>query len=84
MAVDAIVRVSFQANVRANQAVNLALVGNTQDAQGTGPFVKPGTAAYSCNSGDDAAVMQALAELGEALAKFAADVDFVSISVIRR
>jgi hypothetical protein len=84
MAVDAIVRVSFQTNVPANQAANTALVGHAQNAQGPGPFTRVGTAAYSCNAGADADVMAALAALGQALAAHAATVDFVSVSLVRR
>ena len=84
MAVDAIVRVSFQTNVQANQAANSALVGHTQNAQGTGPFTRVGTAAYGCNGANDVDVTASLAALGAALAQFATYVDFVSISLVRR
>ena len=84
MAVDAIVRVSFQTNIPANQAANSALVGHTQNANGPGPFVRVGTAAYSCHAGADVEVLSALAALGQALAANAATVDFVSVSLVRR
>ena len=84
MAVDAIVRVSFQTNIPANQAANYALVGHTQNTNGPGPFVRVGTAAFSCNAGSDADVMNALAALGQALAAHSATVDFVSVSLVRR
>lgn len=81
MAVDSIVRVSFQTNPSANQAVNQALVGHAQDPTGSGPFTRVGTAAYTCRGGAEVAVMSALDQLGRALSKFAVDVDFVSITV---
>lgn len=84
MPVDAIVRLSFQSNTSANQAANQALVGHTQNSAGPGPFVRVGTAAYSVNGGNETAVGQALADLGKALSDFATDLDFVSISLLRR
>jgi len=84
MPVDAIVRVSFQTNVQANQAANNALVGHTQNATGPGPFERVGTAAYACSNAADAAVGASIASLGQALQQHATTVDFVSISLIRR
>lgn len=83
MAVDSIVRVSFQTNVAANQAVNSALVGHPQNATGTGPFTRVGTAAFSVNGGNDAAVGSALAMLGAAISTHSADLDFLSISLVK-
>jgi hypothetical protein len=83
MSVSSIVRVSFQTNVTANQAVNSALVGHTQNAQGPGPFTKVGTAAYTVTAGNDSAVAAALADLGKAIASNAADLDFLSVSLVR-
>ncbi len=84
MPVDAIVRVSFQTNVRANQAANSALVGHTQNATGPGPFQRHGTAAYSCSNVAEAAAGAAISQLGQAVQQFASDLDFVSISLVRR
>jgi hypothetical protein len=83
MAVNAIIRVSFQTNVTANQAVNSALVGHPQNATGTGPFTRVGTAAYSVTGGGDAAVGGALATLGAELSTHAASLDFLSVSLVR-
>jgi hypothetical protein len=84
MAVDAIVRISFQSNVYANQATNQALVGHAQNASGSGPFTRVGTAAYSVNGGADVAVGRALAELGQTLSTFATDLDFAAITLVRK
>ncbi len=84
MAVDAIVRVSFQSNVLANQAANNAMVGHAQAATGGGPFERVGTAAYSCSNADELQVAQALAQLGQALVMHAPDIDFVGVTLVRR
>jgi hypothetical protein len=77
MAVDAIVRVSFQSNSAAHKAAHHALVG-------AGPFTKTNTAVYACNQEPDADVARALAGLGQTLVTYAPDVDFVSITLVRR
>ena len=83
MPIDAIVRVSFQANVNANQAANQALVGHVQNANGPGPFARVGTALYAVRDGADNVVGNSLADLGMALSQFSAHIDFVSISMYR-
>lgn len=83
MPVDAIVRVSFQSSVAANRATHAALTGVPQ-GHGTGPFVKVNTAVYECIGGDEAAVVSALATLGQTLITHALVVDFVSISLTRQ
>jgi hypothetical protein len=83
MPVSAIVRVSFQSSVQANQATNSALVGHPQDATGTGPFARVGTAVYTVNLGNEAAVGQALADLGQAVAAHSQTLDFLSVSLVR-
>lgn len=83
MAVDAIVRVSFESDVSANQAANKALVGHPQDAKGPGPFERVGTALFQCTLAPDHAVGSALADFGAALRQFSTKVDFVSISMLR-
>jgi hypothetical protein len=82
--VDSIVRVSFQSSVPANQAANNALVGDPLQAQGPGPFVKVGTAAYSCQGKTEIEVTHALAALGAALMQYASVVDFVAVTLVRR
>lgn len=84
MAVDGIIRVSFQSNTPANQAANKALVGQTQGNIGSGPFAKIGTAVYTCSNAHPIAVAQSLADLGEVLLEFADTLDFVSISIAKR
>jgi len=84
MAVDAIVRVSFQSNVQANQAANMALVGHVQNSRGVGPFVRVGTAVFSCSNAAELPVATSLATLGEALRTYAESIDFVSITMARR
>lgn len=84
MPIDAIVRVSFQSSVNANQATNKALVGKAQGDTGPGPFLKVGTAGYSCSAADDARVGEALAQLGGVLQQYSAELDFAVISLIRR
>ena len=83
MAIDAIIRVSFQSSTQANQAANNALVGHTQNSTGSGPFERVGTAVYSCVNANDAAVAQALADLGSALVTYNTNIDFVAITLIR-
>lgn len=84
MAVDAIVRVSFETDTPANQAANKALVGHAQEWIATGLFQKVGTAAYACSNAKEVDVAHALAELGKALLRYADSIDFVAISVARR
>ena len=84
MPVDAIVRVSFQTNVPANQAVNNALVGHPTKATGTGPFQRVGTAAYACSNAPENPVLGALAAVSQALQQHAAVLDFFSVSFVRR
>ncbi len=84
MAVDSIVRVSFQSVVEANQAANSALVGVNQGNVGPRPYEKIGTALYSCSNADEQDVANSLADLGHALATYAPTIDFVSITVARR
>ena len=63
MAIDAIVRASFQTHVKGNQAVNKALVGHTQDPTGTGPFERVNTQVFVASARPDADVHAALASL---------------------
>jgi hypothetical protein len=83
MAIDAIVRVSFQSNTPANQAVNEALVGHKQDARGSQPFERVSTALYRCLDGDDTKVVESLGRLVRSLGIYSRSVDFVSITVMR-
>lgn len=84
MAIDAIVRVSFQSNVRANQAANNALVGHVSESTGPGPFERTGTATYSANSQPDENVHDAIAALMVAVRQHHADLDFLSITLSKR
>ena len=79
----AIVRVSFQSSVQANQATNSALVGHAQNTTGPGPFARVGTAVFTVTQGNDAAVGQALASLGQAVATYSGTLDFLSVSLVR-
>ena len=81
MPVDAIVRVSFQSNIEANQAANEALVGTVQGNQGARPFTKVGTAAYTCSNAPSQEVGQSISDLGDTLNNYANDIDFVSVSL---
>ena len=81
MPLDAVVRASFQSEVRANQAVNHALVGHTQDAMGSGPFTREGTHLFRCQSADNAAVLSALAGFVAALQQYGAVVDHAFVYV---
>lgn len=83
MAIEAIVRVSFQSDTSANQAVNNALVGHAQNDTGPGPFQRRGTAAFTCNDADDVSVAQSLVNLSQALVDHATSVDFVGITLVR-
>ena len=84
MPIDAIVRVSFQTSVTANQAANTALVGHAKNATGSGPFSRIGTAVYSCSNAGELPVALALAALGQTLSTHATSIDFVSITMARK
>lgn len=83
MAINAIVRVSFQSSTNANQATNNALLGHAQNPTGSGPFARVGTAVYTCNGAAELPVAQALASLGQALVTYADGIDFVSVTIVR-
>lgn len=83
MAIDAVVRISFQSVPEANQSANRALVGVSQGDEGPGPFRRVATAAYSCFAGEDMAVASAIASLGNVIAEYGAQLDFVSISLVK-
>jgi len=85
MSVDAVVRVSFNGgDPRNNQAANRALVGHAQNATGSGPFEKVGTALYTCTGGDAERVAGAIVELAAEVKTRANALDFISIHVFRR
>lgn len=83
MPFDAIIKVSFNSDVRANQAVNKALVGHPQNTSGPGPFSRVGTAAYSCRDASDSDVALALVELSNALLNSHQVLDSVSVQLVR-
>jgi hypothetical protein len=83
MPIDAFVRVSFQTSVAASQATNRALVGHAQDARGSGPFVRVGTALFRCEAAGSHEVGLSLERLGGALREHSEVIDFVSVTVIR-
>jgi hypothetical protein len=80
--VDAVVRVSFQSKVKANHAVNLALVGHRQHESATGPFERIGTALYFCRERTQKDVAVALKQLGAALVNEGA-IDCISITIFK-
>jgi hypothetical protein len=84
MPVDSIIRVSFQSNIGAGQAVNRALVGHADKSAARGPFKRVATAVYSCSDGSDLEVGEAIAQLGSVLQDYATSLDFVSISLVRK
>jgi hypothetical protein len=84
MPIDSIVRASFQTTVKANQAVNSALVGDPHESKGNGPFQRIGTAAYSCSDADELKVAEAIKQLFVALANHALKIDFVSITMAHK
>ena len=84
MAIDSIIRTSFESSVTANQAVNSALVGHQSNSTGPGPYQKIGTALYTCSNANEADVGKSILELGVALANNAQLIDFVSITIARR
>lgn len=84
MAIDSIIRVSFQTSPKANQAANKALVGHPQDAKASGPFERINTAVYSASAKDDAEVLGALAELAKVMSEHSTAVDFLSVSLTKR
>jgi len=82
--IDSIVRVSFQTQAEANQAVNSALVGHPQHKSGPGPFRRIGTAVYSCSDADELQIAQAVSKLFAALSEHAIKIDFVSITMAHK
>ena len=84
MPVDAIIRVSFQSDVEANQDVNEALVGHKQEPTGSKPFSRVNTAVYSCTNGDDEPVKNALASFVRAVNWHTHSLDFLSVSLTKR
>ena len=84
MPIDSIVRVSFQTQVEANRAVNLALVGHPQDKRGPGPYERIGTAVYSCSGADELKIALAVSTLFVALTEHADKMDFVSITMAHK
>ena len=84
MPIDAVVRVSFNSDVKANPAVNEALVGRKQGDIGSGPSFKLGTAFYSCADQADADVAKAIAALGRALIGHAHSLYHCFLSMVRR
>ena len=83
MPIDAIIRVSFQSEVPANQAANKALVGHQSNATGNGPFQRLNTAAYVCYQAPDADVHQSLHALFSAINTHSAVLDYLSVSMTR-
>lgn len=63
--------------------MNKALVGKTPGATGVGPLMKIGTVLHHVLNGDDSAVGNAIAKLGNALATHAESLDFLSFSLAR-
>ena len=84
MALDAIVRASFQTHVTGNQAVNRALVGQHQDATGPGPFERVNTQVFVASAKPDAAVHAALASLMTPINTHSAKLDYLSVTVTTR
>ena len=80
MSINSIVRVSFQSNINANQAVNKALVGHAQNSSGPGPYKRVGTAVFVCDSDHDGEVANAFAKLNQTITQFHDSIDFMSIS----
>jgi hypothetical protein len=82
MAVDAIVRVSFQGRTKANRAANQALVGDHQRRISCRPFTRANTACYVVNKGKDVDVFEALTELLNVARQ--PGLDFLSITAVTR
>ena len=84
MAVDAIIRVSFQSDPQANQDVNEALVGHKQEATGQRPFERVNTAVYSCVGAADQSVEDALKAFVRAIGWHRHSLDFLSVTLTKR
>src|SRR5258706_13359529 len=84
MPIDASIRVSFQSNTQANQAANQALVGHPQNKSGNRPFVKVGTALYTCRDAAESDVAESIALLGSVLSNFPRSIDSVWVSIVRK
>ncbi len=76
----AIVRVSFQSNVRQNQAANRALVGHTQNKTGSGPFERVSTATYAA-TGPIGSLVDAIAALVEVISNGKETLDFFTVTL---
>ena len=84
MAIDAIIRVSFQTSPEANKAANSALVGHQSNSHGPGPFERVNTAVYSCRGESDNVVHDALRDFVVALGTHREVLDFVSVTATKR
>jgi hypothetical protein len=82
MAIDAIVRVSFQNRPKANRAANEALVGDPQARSSYRPFTRVNTACYTVSKGNEIDVLDALKNLLEVARE--PGLDFLSITVVTR
>lgn len=84
MPIDAILRVSFQSSVRANQAANRALVGHAQNASGPGPFSRINTAVYECRGAETSVALASIATLIDQMLQRPDKIDFLSVSLSSR
>lgn len=84
MAINAIVRASFQSVVQANQAVNKALVGHQGEPTGTGPFERVNTQVFVASAKPDADVHAALTALMSAISTHSGSLDYLSVTMTRR
>lgn len=83
MAVDALIRVSFESNADASNAARRNLTGTQLANTPETPFQKLGSSAYSAMNASDADVAAAIAALAQTITSHSS-LDFLSISVIRR
>ena len=77
----AIITISFQSKVAANQAMHEALTGVKQGHSGPGPFRKPGTACYTAVGADKTAILIAIQKAVAAAMEHADALDSILISM---
>lgn len=84
MSVDALVQVSFNSKSNANNGARMSLTGTTVVGGTEAPFEKIGTAAFSARNQKDSDIAKAITSLAQVVATHSADLDFLSITVMRR
>lgn len=83
MPVDALVRVSFNADANANNKARYALTGTINSTDPEAPFQKVGTAAFSANDADEKSVAEALQKLSKVLVEHHNTIDSLALTLVK-